>query len=98
MLSPGAERDMPDYQAQVMNADGQWFDVIELDCADDLAALKAADRLLDQNYIESWQDERKLGTLHPLRKPIAKLAPREMKPSNVVPFQRPELDTPCVDK
>jgi hypothetical protein len=55
---------MPDYQAQILGADGLVIEVVEMDCTDDAAATRAACKLADGQNMHLRRDDQKLGGLH----------------------------------
>lgn len=48
------------YRAYTVADDGEFASAVDLDCADDEAAIEAARRLLNGRNIEIWQGERKV--------------------------------------
>ncbi len=53
---------MSDYKAYLINSDGHIFQAMNLDMADDAAALEAALHLVDGHDVELWQGARKSQT------------------------------------
>jgi hypothetical protein len=56
---------MREYQAYVLGEDGHIQQRIDLVCADDDAAKKRAEALVDGHAIELWQSDRKIATFEP---------------------------------
>ena len=46
------------YRVYVVGPDGHFVDVINLDCANDSAAIESAKQLVDGRDIELWQEGR----------------------------------------
>ena len=51
---------MPDYRAYIIGLDGKFSKFVELDCADDDAAIESAKRLIDGHDVELWQRDRRI--------------------------------------
>jgi hypothetical protein len=49
---------MAHYRAYILNRDGRIMEAVDLDCADDAAATKAARQLDDGHDVELWQQAR----------------------------------------
>jgi hypothetical protein len=49
---------MAHYRAYILNLDGRIMEAVNLDCADDAAATKAARQLVDGHDVELWQQAR----------------------------------------
>jgi hypothetical protein len=49
---------MADYRVYLIGGDGHIANVIELDCADDTAAIESAKQLVNGQDIELWQQDR----------------------------------------
>jgi hypothetical protein len=48
------------YRAYLIDSDGNFFDAVPLDCADDNDAMKRAEQLVDGHDVELWQRARKV--------------------------------------
>jgi hypothetical protein len=46
------------YRAYIVDQDDRFVDAIDLDCADDGAAIESARQLVDGHDIELWQEKR----------------------------------------
>jgi hypothetical protein len=55
---------MTSYTAHIQIGNGHADSIIALECVDDVAALQAAEALVDGHDIALWSGFRKLGTLH----------------------------------
>jgi hypothetical protein len=55
-----SEKAVPHYRAYLVGHDDHYISVVDLDCADDEAALEAAKRLVDGHDFELWQGNRKV--------------------------------------
>jgi hypothetical protein len=53
---------VPEYRAYIIGRDGHFQKVIPLACADDDAAKKQAEQLVDGHDVELWQRDRKIAT------------------------------------
>jgi hypothetical protein len=51
---------MPEYRAYIVGSDGHFERAIEFECADDDAAMRQAERLIDGHDVELWQRARKV--------------------------------------
>jgi hypothetical protein len=51
------------YRAYIVGEDGHFIDALNLDCADDGAAIESAKQLVDDHNIELWQQGRLVTTL-----------------------------------
>ena len=51
---------MPDYRAYMIGRDGTFVNAIEIDCADDEAAVESAKQMVDGYDIELWQLDRRV--------------------------------------
>jgi hypothetical protein len=77
---------MPEYEARLVMGVGLPDEVIHIECADDEAAVEAAELLVDGHDVQLWRGPLKLGTLHHYMRPDPAVdAPK----SNVVPFRSP---------
>jgi hypothetical protein len=54
---------MPYYRAYVLGSDGHFMDAINLDCANDAAAVESAKQLINGHDIEVWQEDRLVAKL-----------------------------------
>ena len=62
---------MPDYRAYIMGPDGHVQNRVDLQCTDDVEAIKLAKQLVDGYDVELWQLDRKIETFrHPAERPI----------------------------
>jgi hypothetical protein len=50
---------MTEYRAYIVGSDGHFIRAVPLECSDDTAALKQAERLADHYDVELWQRARK---------------------------------------
>lgn len=57
---------MPDYQAQIFDANGLINEVVEMTCADDRSALKQASFFVGLRHVRVWSRTRQIGLLHAL--------------------------------
>jgi hypothetical protein len=48
------------YRAYVIGIDGHFIKSIDLNCADDNAAIESASRLVDGHDMELWQGDRRI--------------------------------------
>jgi hypothetical protein len=56
------------YRAYVIDQDGHFLEVVNLECASDAAAVEAAQQLVNGHDVELWQEDRmitKLATSEP---------------------------------
>jgi hypothetical protein len=53
---------MPEYRVYIVGSDGHFFNSVELECADDDAAMEQAEQLVDGHDVELWQRDRKVAT------------------------------------
>jgi hypothetical protein len=51
---------MPHYRAHIIGRDGHFERAVELDCADDKAAMESAKQFVDGHDVELWQRDRKI--------------------------------------
>jgi hypothetical protein len=51
---------MPYYRAYIIGRDGHFEQAVELDCADDEAAMESAKQFVDGHDVELWQRDRKI--------------------------------------
>jgi hypothetical protein len=58
---------MSDYRVYVIGIDGHFVRAIQLDCADDNAAIESAKQFIDGHDIELWQRDRQIAKFN--RKP-----------------------------
>jgi hypothetical protein len=49
---------MPYYRAYIIGQDGQFIEAINLDCADDAAAVESAKQIVNGHDVEVWQQDR----------------------------------------
>jgi hypothetical protein len=49
---------MPHYRAYIIGWDGHFQNAVELDCADDKAAMESAKQFVDGHDVELWQRDR----------------------------------------
>jgi hypothetical protein len=49
---------VPYYRAYIIGQDGHFFEAINLDCADDAAAVESAKQFVDGHDVEVWQLDR----------------------------------------
>lgn len=49
---------MPVYRAYIVGQHGLFIRAVEMDCADDDAAIASAERLVDTHDVELWQMDR----------------------------------------
>jgi hypothetical protein len=49
---------MPYYRAYIIGQDGHFIEAINLDCADDAAAVDSAKQLVNGHDVELWQQDR----------------------------------------
>jgi hypothetical protein len=62
---------MQDYRAYIMGPDGHVQNRVDLQCADDVEAIKLAKQLVDGRDIELWQLDRHIETFrHTAERPI----------------------------
>jgi hypothetical protein len=53
---------MPQYRAYIVGSDGEFQNLVSLECADDAVALKKARQLVDGHRVELWQFTRRVAT------------------------------------
>jgi hypothetical protein len=53
---------MSQYRAYIIASDDECQNSVELECADDEAALKKAEQLVGGHHVELWQFARKIAT------------------------------------
>ena len=58
LIQQGAH--MPDYRAYIIGRDGHFTKAIDLDCADDSAAIESAKQLINGCDVELWQRDRRI--------------------------------------
>jgi hypothetical protein len=64
MLPPDpGEHHLPHYRAYIVGRDGHFIEAIDLDCANDAAAVDASMRFVDGNDVEVWQGGRMVSRL-----------------------------------
>jgi hypothetical protein len=51
---------MSEYRVYVIGSDGHFIRAIQLDCADDKAAIESAKQLVNGHDVELWQLDRKV--------------------------------------
>ena len=51
---------MSEYRVYVIDSDGHFIRAIQLDCADDKAAIESAKQLVNGHDVELWQLDRKV--------------------------------------
>jgi hypothetical protein len=51
---------MSDYRAYIIGSDGHFYKKVDLDASDDMAAIAAAQQLVDGHDVELWQLDRKI--------------------------------------
>jgi hypothetical protein len=51
---------MPHYRAYIIGRDGHFDKAVELDCADDKAAMESAKQFVDGHDVELWQRDRRI--------------------------------------
>ncbi len=51
---------MRDYRVYFIGHDGRFIKFVDLNCADDSAAIESAKQLIDGHDIELWQQDRKV--------------------------------------
>jgi hypothetical protein len=51
------------YRAYIIGSDGLFLSALNLDCADDAAAVEAAKQFVDGHDVEVWQNDRKVARL-----------------------------------
>lgn len=62
---------MKDYRAYIMGPDGHVQNRVDLQCDDDVEAIKLAKQLVDDHDIELWRLDRKIETFrHTSERPI----------------------------
>ena len=62
---------MKDYRAYIMGPDGHVQNRVDLQCEDDVEAIKLAKQLVDDHDVEIWQLDRKIQTFrHTSERPI----------------------------
>ena len=62
---------MPDYRAYIMGPDGHVQNRVELQCNDDVEAIRLARQLIDDHDVELWQLDRHIETFrHTSVRPI----------------------------
>jgi hypothetical protein len=49
---------VPHYRAYVIGLDGHFIEAINLDCANDAAAIESAKQLINGYDVEVWQEDR----------------------------------------
>ncbi|SHH66550.1 hypothetical protein SAMN05443248_5601 [Bradyrhizobium erythrophlei] len=54
---------MPHYRAYIIGRDGHFVEAINLDCADDAAAIESARQFADGHGVEVWQLDRLVAKL-----------------------------------
>jgi hypothetical protein len=54
---------MPDYRAYLIGEDGRFFQAVDLDVANDTAAIEAAKQLVNGHNVELWLRDRKIAKL-----------------------------------
>lgn len=57
---------MPDYQAQIFDANGVLNEVVEMTCIDNRSALREADQFVGARHVRVWSSTRQIGLLHAL--------------------------------
>lgn len=53
---------MPNYRAYIIGSDGEFHNVVSIECADDEVAVKKAEQLVGGHHVELWQFTRKIAT------------------------------------
>jgi hypothetical protein len=48
------------YRVYVIDQDGHFISAVDLDCADDNAAIESAKQLIDDHGLELWQRDRRI--------------------------------------
>jgi hypothetical protein len=51
---------MSEYRVYIIGSDGHFIRAIQLDCADDKAAIESAKQLVNGHDVELWQLDRKV--------------------------------------
>jgi hypothetical protein len=51
---------MPHYRAYIIGRDGHFDKAVELDCANDKAAMESAKQFVDGHDVELWQRDRRI--------------------------------------
>jgi hypothetical protein len=59
---------MTDYRVYVIGLDGHFLKAVELDCANDSAAIETAEQFIDGLDLEVWQGDRFIIRLVPKEK------------------------------
>lgn len=54
---------MAHYRAYLIGIDGLFVKSVDLDCADDAAAIESAKQLVDRHDVELWQRDRRIQKL-----------------------------------
>jgi|ERR1700730_17013360 hypothetical protein len=62
---PGETNAMAEYRIYVIGSHGHFIQVINLDCADDKAAIESAKQFVGDHALELWQGDRHIAKFDP---------------------------------
>jgi hypothetical protein len=71
---------MSGYRVYVIGSDGRFVRAVNLDCADDSAAIESAKQFIDGHDIELWQRDRRIARFDSQPKDTSGWLKGELKP------------------